>query len=191
MYRTLKALGVATALSAGWVAAPSLAQTATRASAPESVEDLQNLSIDELANLTVSSVSKRPETLSEVPAAIYVITGEDIRRSGANSLPEALRLAPNLEVLYNFVAIIAWEDTLDVDNDPIDPIEVIASVMLDEEKTQADLARLFKSESRASEIMNKRRRLTVQMVYLLNREWNIPAELLIQPYELATSPRAA
>jgi len=88
-------------------------------------------------------------------------------------------------------AIIAWEDALDVDNDPIDPIEVIASVMRDEEKTQADLARLFNSESRASEIMNKRRRLTVQMVYLLNREWKIPAELLIQPYDLVVSTRAA
>jgi len=78
---------------------PSVAaQGLTRGSAPESVEDLQGLSIDELANLTVSSVSRRPESLSEVPSAIYVITSEDIRRSGANSLPELLRLAPNLEV---------------------------------------------------------------------------------------------
>ena len=69
-----------------------------RSGAPETVEELQAYSIDDLANLTVSSVSKRPEALSEVPAAIYVITADDIRRSGANSLPEVLRLAPNLEV---------------------------------------------------------------------------------------------
>ncbi len=85
-------------------------------------------------------------------------------------------------------AIIAWEDTLNADNDPIDPIEVIASVMLDDEKTQADLARLFGSESRASAIMKKRRRLTVQMIYLLSKEWKIPADLLIQPYQLVSGP---
>ncbi len=88
-------------------------------------------------------------------------------------------------------AIIAWEDTLSPDTDPIDPIEIIASVMEDEDRSQADLGRLFGSESRASEIMNKRRRLTVAMIYLLNKEWKIPAELLIQPYDLASPKRAA
>ncbi len=91
---------------------------------------------------------------------------------------------------YLVDAIIAWEDTLDIDTGPIDPIDIIVSVMEDEEKTQADLARLFGAESRASEVMNKRRRLTVNMIYLLNKEWNIPAELLIQPYDLAPSKRA-
>lgn len=46
----------------------------------------------------VTSVSKRPERLAEAAASIYVITGDDIRRSGARTLPEALRLAPNLHV---------------------------------------------------------------------------------------------
>src|SRR5256886_17195336 len=49
-------------------------------------------------NLQVTSVSKRPERLSQTASAIQVITQEDIRRSGATSLPEALRLAPNLQV---------------------------------------------------------------------------------------------
>lgn len=48
--------------------------------------------------IEVTSVSKRPERLSDAAAAIYVITNEDIRRSGATSIPEALRLAPGLEV---------------------------------------------------------------------------------------------
>lgn len=60
--------------------------------------DLSRLSIEELANIEISSVSKRPEPLSAAAAAVYVITSEDIRRSGANSLPEILRLAPNLQV---------------------------------------------------------------------------------------------
>lgn len=63
-----------------------------------SVEDLQNLSIDDLGNVSVYSVSKSEEPLSDAPAAIYVISHEDIRRSGATTLPEMLRLAPNLVV---------------------------------------------------------------------------------------------
>src|SRR5438093_8593842 len=60
--------------------------------------DLADLSLEELANLEVTSVSRRAERLSDAPASIFVITGDDIRRSGATSIPEALRLAPNLEV---------------------------------------------------------------------------------------------
>lgn len=59
---------------------------------------LVDLSIEELARLPVTSVSRRPAPLSAAAGSIYVITGEDIRRSGATSLPEALRLAPNLQV---------------------------------------------------------------------------------------------
>jgi iron complex outermembrane receptor protein len=60
--------------------------------------DLADLSLEELANLEITSVSRRAERLADAPASVFVITGEDIRRSGATSLPEALRLAPNLEV---------------------------------------------------------------------------------------------
>lgn len=59
---------------------------------------LKKLSVEELMNIEVTSVSKRPEKLSETASAIQVITQEDIRRSGATSIPEALRLASNLEV---------------------------------------------------------------------------------------------
>jgi iron complex outermembrane receptor protein len=65
---------------------------------PASVEDLRSLSIEDLANIEVTSVSKRPEPLSQAAASVYVIMSDDIRRSGAVSLPDALRLAPNLEV---------------------------------------------------------------------------------------------
>ena len=60
--------------------------------------DLVDLSLEELANLEITSVSRRPEPLSQAAASIFVITGEDIRRSGVKTLPEALRLAPNLQV---------------------------------------------------------------------------------------------
>src|SRR5437879_10295280 len=49
-------------------------------------------------NIDVMSVSRRPERLFETPSAIQVITQDDIRRSGATSVPEALRLASNLQV---------------------------------------------------------------------------------------------
>ena len=68
------------------------------AGAAQSVAELRDLSIEELAQVQVTSVSKRPEPLSEAPAAIYVITNEDILRSSTTSLPEALRLAPNLQL---------------------------------------------------------------------------------------------
>jgi iron complex outermembrane receptor protein len=66
---------------------------------PSRVEDLRDLSIDQLAQIQVTSVAKSPEPLSDAPAAIYVITHDDIIRSGAISLPEILRLAPNLDVV--------------------------------------------------------------------------------------------
>lgn len=59
---------------------------------------LKRLSLEELMSIEVTSVSKRPERLSETASAIQVITSEDIRRSGVTSLPEALRLAANLMV---------------------------------------------------------------------------------------------
>lgn len=61
--------------------------------------DLADLSLEQLANVTVTSASRREERLIEAPASIFVITSEDIRRAGVTRLPEALRLAPNLQVV--------------------------------------------------------------------------------------------
>lgn len=60
--------------------------------------DVAAMSLEELLNVEVTSVSRRPERLSDAPASIFVISAEDIRRSGVTTLPEALRLAPNLHV---------------------------------------------------------------------------------------------
>ncbi|HWE46415.1 MAG TPA: TonB-dependent receptor [Caulobacteraceae bacterium] len=76
-------------------AAPAWAGAETTAPADD---DLRNLSLEQLADVQVTSVSKRPEALLDAPAAVYVITADDIRRAGVTRLPEALRLAPNLEV---------------------------------------------------------------------------------------------
>ena len=60
--------------------------------------DLTHASLEDLGNIEVTTTSKEPVKASDTPAAIYVITQEDIRRSGATSIPEALRLAPGVEV---------------------------------------------------------------------------------------------
>ena len=69
----------------------------------------------------------------------------------------------------------------------IDPIDCLRIVMEDTERTQADLALLLGSRSRASEILNRRRALTVEMIWLISREWNIPADLLVKPYRLTSA----
>ena len=79
-------------------AAILLAVPSARAVVPAQNEDIAELTLEELANIQVTSVSKRSESLSDAAASIFVITGSDIRRAGATSLPEALRLAPNLQV---------------------------------------------------------------------------------------------
>jgi iron complex outermembrane recepter protein len=60
--------------------------------------ELKQMSLQDLMNIEVTSVSLRPEKISQSPSAIQVITGDEIQRSGASNLPEALRLADNLEV---------------------------------------------------------------------------------------------
>jgi len=60
--------------------------------------ELLELSLDQLMDVEVTSVSKKSQTLGETAAAVYVIRAEDIRRSGATSIPEALRLAPGVQV---------------------------------------------------------------------------------------------
>jgi iron complex outermembrane receptor protein len=64
----------------------------------QEIEDLRGMSIEDLQNINVSSVSKTDMPLSDAAAAIYVISHEDIVRSGAATIPEMLRLAPNLQL---------------------------------------------------------------------------------------------
>ncbi|HUI59645.1 MAG TPA: TonB-dependent receptor [Steroidobacteraceae bacterium] len=74
------------------------ASAAPAADEPTSTADLKKLSVEELMALEVTSVSKRPEKLADTASAIQPITAEAIQESGAQSIPEALRLADNLQV---------------------------------------------------------------------------------------------
>jgi iron complex outermembrane receptor protein len=69
-----------------------------RSAGAQTIEQLQSMSIDQLGSIEVTSVAKASQPLSDAPAAVYVITHDDVIRSGATTLPEMLRLAPNLEV---------------------------------------------------------------------------------------------
>src|SRR5690348_10851361 len=85
-------------IAVGAIALCSIIGCADPASAATEQPDLSDLSIEQLAQIKVTSASKTEEPLSEAPAALYVVTGQDIVDSGVQSLPEALRLAPNLNV---------------------------------------------------------------------------------------------
>lgn len=84
------------------VAAPLAAQqgpTPTEVTDPEEEWDIEGgLDLEELLDTEIVSVSRKSERLVDAPAAIYVVTQQDIRRSGATSIPEALRMVPGLQV---------------------------------------------------------------------------------------------
>ncbi|TAN66562.1 MAG: TonB-dependent receptor [Methylobacter sp.] len=64
----------------------------------EEQNEALNLSVEDLLNVEVTSVAKKAQSLNDAPAAAFVISNEDIKRSGATSIPDALRLAPGLDV---------------------------------------------------------------------------------------------
>ena len=105
------------------------------AAAAEHPVDFSHMSIEELADIEISSVSKRKESLSDAAAAIFVITQEDIRRSGYTSIPEVLRLAPNLQV----ARVDSSQDAIDRIGAPqrgswatndLDAVEILQQIVL-------------------------------------------------------------
>ncbi|MEP7314820.1 MAG: Plug domain-containing protein, partial [Pseudomonadota bacterium] len=84
------------ALRRGFVVPLLLGLAAAVAARDAPPDDLGRLSLQDLGDVQVTSVSKVAEPLRNAPAAVYVITHDEIVRSGATSLPEVLRLAPNL-----------------------------------------------------------------------------------------------
>lgn len=89
----MRSLGAALCIFFVMARPPANAETTERA-----VAQFKRLSLEELMNQEVTIVTKRAEPLSESASAVQIITSDDIRRSGASSIPEALRLASNLQV---------------------------------------------------------------------------------------------
>ena len=75
-------------IGAGALSSPACAQTA----------DLTKLSLEDLLSTEVSSVAKKPQRVDESAAAVFVVSQDDIRRSGATTIPDILRMVPGMEV---------------------------------------------------------------------------------------------
>jgi HTH-type transcriptional regulator/antitoxin HigA len=75
--------------------------------------------------------------------------------------------------------------------EPPDPVDAIRYRMEIGNFTQADLGRVLGSRQRASDILKRRRRLTMQMAWRLHRDWGIPAEALIRPHRTRRAHRVA
>lgn len=81
-----------------WMFTAVLCPVGQAATQDGKVAYLKSLSIEELLQTKVTIVSKKSEQLLDAAAAVFVLTQEDIRRSGARSIPEALRMVPGLQV---------------------------------------------------------------------------------------------
>jgi iron complex outermembrane receptor protein len=81
------------------IAAARGEQPTTQASAvSQPVDDLSNLSLEDLMNVDVTSVSKKKQSIADAPAAVTVISQDDIARSGFSTIPDLLRLVPGMDV---------------------------------------------------------------------------------------------
>jgi HTH-type transcriptional regulator/antitoxin HigA len=74
-------------------------------------------------------------------------------------------------------------------DDEIDPVDAVRARMENSGRTRKDFEVIIGSSGRASEILNRKRHLTLNMIWKLAREWHIPAEILIQPYKLSRPKR--
>jgi iron complex outermembrane recepter protein len=106
--RVLKSLRYTRLLALTLVSTGGVAWGQAQKSEPTSPgRDLTQVSIESLMNMEVTSVSKKEQKLSRIASAIFVITQEDIRTSGATNLPDVLRLVPGLDVAQ--INGNAWE----------------------------------------------------------------------------------
>jgi HTH-type transcriptional regulator / antitoxin HigA len=102
--------------------------------------------------------------------------------------PEGTEKGDKLDILLALVEIYEakrWPIHMD---ESFDPADVLKYAIEELGHSQAELAELLGSRSRASEILSRRRALTVEMIHKINERWKIPAELLVRPYR---SERAA
>lgn len=113
------------------------------------------------------------------------------------------RMLAEIERLWGAEAGTAAGDRLDVlmtladayersqwpDQD-LDPVDAIKARMENAGWSRKDFEKLIGASGRASEILNRRRHLTLPMIWRLVREWNMPAEVLVRPYALAAKDKA-
>jgi HTH-type transcriptional regulator / antitoxin HigA len=101
--------------------------------------------------------------------------------------PEGSEAGDKLDVLVALVeSYEARRWPIDVDAN-FDPVDVLHHAIDEFGHTQAELAELLGSRSRASEILARRRALTVEMIHRISQAWKIPAGLLVRPYQIESA----
>ena len=103
----------------------------------------------------------------------------------------AKRGSPQADRLEVLAALVAAYEAV---HDPIDlpePIEAIEAHMIERGLDQADLARLLGSRSLASSLLNRKRALSLSVIRKLSQAWDIPTDILVQPYRLTGQRRKA
>lgn len=116
-----------------------------------------------------------------------ILTAEDHKEAlrEIDRLWGARRGSSDARVLDVLVTLVDAYEARHFPIEAADPVEVIRTHMNLTGRTQNDLPPLFESASRASEVLSKKRALTMEMARRLHKQWGIPAEVLIEPYELA------
>ena len=94
---------------------------------------------------------------------------------------------PESDRLEVFVTLVEEYESARWSIDAPDPIAAIRHVMEARGLRQKDLAALIGSQSHASEVLRRRRPLSLSMIRVLSTEWSVPAEVLVREYELATA----
>src|SRR5215470_4240117 len=98
--------------------------------------------------------------------------------------PEGTEEGDKLDVLLALVNIYETKRwPIDID-EKFDPIDVLRYAIVELGHTQAELAELLGSRSRASEVLARRRALTVEMIHKIGEAWKVPADLLVRPYKV-------
>ena len=110
----------------------------------------------------------------------------DIERlwGSAAGTPDGDRLDVLMALVDSFERA-TWPD------EDLDPVEAIKARMENAGWTRKDFEKIVGSSGRASEILNRKRHLTLPMIWKLVREWKMPAEVLVRPYDLASRKGAA
>jgi HTH-type transcriptional regulator / antitoxin HigA len=98
--------------------------------------------------------------------------------------PEGSEEGDRLDVLLALVEIYEAKRWPTATAKRFDPIDVLNYAIDELGHTQAELAALLSSRSRASEILSRRRPLTVDMIHKISEAWKIPADLLVRPYKI-------
>jgi HTH-type transcriptional regulator/antitoxin HigA len=98
--------------------------------------------------------------------------------------PENTEDGDKLDVLLALVDIYEAKRWPVASDENFDPIDVLRYAIDELGHTQAELAELLGSRSRASEVLSRRRALTVEMIHRIGEAWKIPADLLVRPYKL-------